>query len=112
MTRQPPYLTGSLAIAAPSFRTPSETFIRAHVRTLAPGGTILLCDDGRGAETLNGPVLAHLDPYPAPRSFTERVANGLRFRWHHRIDPALRGGAERRVRAFLDAKQRARKMWR
>jgi len=93
----------TLAIAAPSFNAPSETFIRAHARTLAPGATILLCDDGTDAEVFNAPVLTALDPYPSPRSLAERVNNGLRFRWHHRVDPALRGVSEQRVRAFLDA---------
>lgn len=91
----------TLAIAAPSFSAPSETFIRAHVRTLAPGATVLVCDDGDGAEAFQCPVLSDLEPFPPPHAFLERVTNGLRFRWRHRIDPALDGAAEQRVRAFL-----------
>lgn len=96
-------MKASLAIAAPSFRGSSETFIRAHVRTVAPGTTVLLCEDGHDSERLGCPVLSHLAAYPRPRSLLERVGNGLRFRWRYRIDPALRGRAEKRVRAFLDA---------
>jgi glycosyltransferase involved in cell wall biosynthesis len=97
VTREPP-----LAIAAPAFDVPSETFVRDHVRLLAPGATVLLCEDGRGAEALGCPVLAHLEPFPAPRSWPERVAAGLRFRWRRDVDPALTGAAERRIRAFFE----------
>ncbi len=34
-----------LAIAAPSFNQPSETFIRDHVRTIAPSETVLICHE-------------------------------------------------------------------
>ena len=47
-----------LALAASSFDKPSETFIRDHARTIAPGETILLCQDGTGADQLGSPVLS------------------------------------------------------
>ena len=92
-----------LAVAAPSFHQPSETFVRAHARSLAPGRTVLICEDEWQAERLGCPVLSRLDPYPAPRTLGERVANSLRFRWRQHVDAALGGSAERRVRAFLEA---------
>lgn len=90
-----------LAIAANSFNQPSETFIRAHVEMIAPGHTILLCRSGEGSEGLGCPVLSELSATLPPRNFGERFENSLRFRWHHYIDPALRGADARRVRCFL-----------
>lgn len=90
-----------LALAAPSFNQPSETFIRAHMATIAPGKTILLCEDERGTEALGCPVLSRLERYPRPRNLPERIINGIRFRWRHRVDPALGGQAEQRVRDYL-----------
>ena len=45
----------TLCIAAPSFNQLSETFIRDHVRFIAPGSTILLCQDGSNVEELGCP---------------------------------------------------------
>ncbi|MEM1344317.1 MAG: glycosyltransferase [Pseudomonadota bacterium] len=39
-----------LAIAAPSFDQPSETFIAGHVRGIAPGQTVLICQRGGAPE--------------------------------------------------------------
>jgi len=91
-----------LAIAAPSFNQPSETFIRAHVRHIAPGETILICENERGAETLGCPVLSRLDPEPAPRNLGERAMRAVRTRLRGRLGPTLTGRAEQRVRAFLE----------
>lgn len=90
-----------LAIAAPSFDVPSETFIRAHIRTIAPDSTVLICNADNGASAFGYPVLSHLEPFPPPQNLVERTANSLRFRWRDRLDPALDGPAEQRVRAFL-----------
>src|SRR5690606_4286810 len=38
-----------LAIVSPSFNQVSETFVADHVRTLAPGRTVLVCQNGTGA---------------------------------------------------------------
>lgn len=90
----------TIAIAAPSFQVPSETFIRAHVRTILPGATVLLCDDGGGVEAFGCPTLAGLEPQSTPGSVVARLADGLQG-LRRRFDPALGGAAERRVRAFL-----------
>lgn len=91
-----------LAIAAPSFHQPSETFLRTHVATIAPDRTVLLCEDGTGAESFGRPVLSDLDPYPSPYNFQERVWNAVRYRWRKWIDQSISGAGERRARAFFN----------
>lgn len=91
----------TLCIAATSFSQPSETFVRAHAVTIRPAETVLLCRDGRGSESLGYPVLSNVDPYPEPRNLSERLFNALRFRWHARVDRALCGVSEMRVREFF-----------
>jgi colanic acid/amylovoran biosynthesis glycosyltransferase len=90
-----------LAIGAPSFCIPSETFIRDHVRNIAPGETILICDDDRGAERFGCPVLSHIDARSTPRTRLERVANAVRRRWRTYVDPGLGAADRRRVRSFF-----------
>src|SRR5680860_1071338 len=90
-----------LAIAANSFDKPSETFIRAHVRHIAPERTVVLCWQDRGAAALGCPVLSDMRGFARARSPVERVSNALRFRWWRYVDPTLRGAGEARVRAFL-----------
>lgn len=62
-----------LAIVSPSFNQVSETFVADHARTLAPGRTVLVCEDSRGAETFGVPVLSHLQPAPGGLSRAERL---------------------------------------
>ena len=38
-----------LAIVSPGFKQVSETFVADHVRTLAPGRTVLVCQNDTGA---------------------------------------------------------------
>lgn len=90
-----------LAIAAPSFDRPSETFIRNHVRTIAPGKTVLIAQDGTGAEHLDCPMLANIDPWSPPRSISERAANAVRENWRTYFGPTLRHLDLRKVVAFL-----------
>lgn len=90
-----------LALAAPSFNRSSETFIRAHARTILPYDTVLLCEDGTEAEHLGMPVLSEIDVYPTPYSLAERLHNSLRFRWSVHAERSLRGSEERRIRSFL-----------
>ena len=90
-----------LAIAANNFDQPSETFIREHVRNIAPGRTVLLCQDDGGATEFGCPVLSDVQALAKPRGAIERIANGLRYRWWRYFDPALRGSNEARVRTFL-----------
>ncbi len=71
-----------LAIAAPGFSQPSETFVVHHVRTLAPSGTVLVCYDGVGAERFGHPVLSLLRPAYLPPGQIGRL--------RARLGPALR----------------------
>jgi len=79
----------TLAIAAPSFNWPSETFIHDHVRVIAPGETVLLCDDGRGTERFDCPVLLNMNPSKPPTRFGESIVNRIEDRWRAYIDPAF-----------------------
>lgn len=92
----------TLVIAASSFSRPSETFIRAHVWTVLPGRTVLVCEDGQGSETLGLPVLSNIDPYPQPRGALERLGRAARFQWGLRIGRALRGENRRRLQEFFE----------
>lgn len=53
-----------LAIIAPGFNAVSETFIADHARVLAPGATVLVCQNSTGAEAYGAPVLSHIAPRP------------------------------------------------
>ena len=90
-----------LAIAAPSFDIPSETFIRNHVRTIAPGATVLLCEKGPGAEQFDCPVLSPISGWRPPRTLRERAINACQQRWLRYVDPGLFRDARCRVLAFL-----------
>ncbi len=83
-----------LAILAPSFNQVSETFIADHARKLAPGRTVLVCQDSRGAEAYGLPVLSHLQSEPAGK---------LAARLRRRFGPPLAAGDARRLAAFLEA---------
>lgn len=50
-----------LAIASRSFSQPSETFIRSHVRHIAPNDTALICSDESGYAFDGHPVLTGVD---------------------------------------------------
>lgn len=75
----------TLALVAPSFDAVSETFIADHVRALAPGATVLVCRESRGAERHGLPVLSHVAPEPvafgALDDVLKRGLQGLRRRF-------------------------------
>lgn len=91
----------TLAIAAHNFSEPSETFIHDHVRLIAPGETILLCEDGRGAERFNCPVLSDMS---SVRSGTpwERALHRILNHWQSYVDPGLQRAGRDRVARFLE----------
>jgi glycosyltransferase involved in cell wall biosynthesis len=89
------------AIVADRFDLPSETFIRAHVRHIAPGRRVLLCGVDDGARDLGCPVLCDIRSRPPPRGPLEQAFDAMRLRWWRHVDPALAGADEARVRAFL-----------
>ncbi len=90
-----------LAIAAPSFNAPSETFIRNHVQQIAPGRTVLLCNDPSGAQHFGCPVLSPIDPWSLPQTLVERVVNAVRYRWRSYVRPGLTASDRKRVAAYL-----------
>ncbi|WP_417241150.1 MULTISPECIES: glycosyltransferase [Pseudomonadota] len=94
-------VSSRLAIAAPSFTIPSETFVRAHIATILPEKTVLICEDGTVSENFGMPVLSEIDAYPMPRNKIERLHRAIRFYWGVYVERALRGGEERRIRSFL-----------
>ena len=87
-----------LAIVAPSFNQVSETFIADHVCELAPGATVLVCQDGRDAGRFGLPVLADLDSELAAGRH-QRLAALIRRRAGH--GPALARPDRDRLAAFL-----------
>jgi glycosyltransferase involved in cell wall biosynthesis len=91
----------TLAIVANSLNAPSETFIRAHVRDIAPGQTVVLCQDGTGAENLDVPILSDIRGAPTPRHFGDRIRQLQNQIFRPFLDPSLRGAQERTVREFL-----------
>ena len=94
-----------LAIAAPSFDKPSETFIRDHVRTLAPGRTVLLAAKQGGTcliKDLEGlPILDELNARKPFRSFCEHVVNAFRRHWRAYWDSGLAPEKRLQVVSFL-----------
>ena len=91
-----------LALAAPSFDAYPETFIRNHVRTIAPGQTVLLCEDDSRAEQFGCPVLSPIRTRRVSRTLGQRIVNGMRYRWHAYVDPGLDADDRRRFLEFLD----------
>jgi glycosyltransferase involved in cell wall biosynthesis len=74
-----------LAIACATFDFPSETFIRAHVRAIAPRATVLLCNNRDHAAGLGCPALAI--PFDVKAAGDgHRIAEFLR---HYRVDVML-----------------------
>ena len=89
-----------LAIVAPSFNQVSETFVADHVRELAPGATVLICQDGRDAERFGLPVLADLDSESASGRRNRLAA---RIRRRAGFGPILARRDRERLAAFLRA---------
>jgi glycosyltransferase involved in cell wall biosynthesis len=92
-----------LAIVAPSFNQVSETFIADHVRTLAPGRTVLVCNDGRGAEVYGCPVLSHVQPPFADFGGLNAWVHYVLRRYRRRFGPALALDDRMRLVAFFRA---------
>ena len=90
-----------LAIVAPSFSRASETFIAHHARALAPGRTVLVCNDSKGTSAYGCPVLSHVEPvfpvFGAWDSAAKRVLIGMR----HRLNRGLAFDDRMRVMDFF-----------
>ena len=94
-----------LAIVNPTFNQVSETFVADHARALAPGRTVLVCQDGRGAERFGHPVLADVSSdVRGPLEFGRlRATLGPRIRRRFGYGPALAAADRARLAAFLRA---------
>jgi colanic acid/amylovoran biosynthesis glycosyltransferase len=92
---------GRLAILSPTFGELSQTFIDEHVRTLAPGRTVLVSTDGRGTERFGCPVLSHVQPAFTAWGRLDGLAKDLLFRARRRFGPALAFDDRMRLAAFL-----------
>ena len=90
-----------LAITAPRFDSSSETFIRDHVRLLAPGDTILLCGAAQGTPELACPTLAGLEQWDQSFSLGLDPARLLRHLRRRLADPGVPAPDRDRAVAFL-----------
>lgn len=91
----------TLCIATFRFGQVSETFISDHVRSIAPGNTVLICCDDHGAEQFGCPVLAPIDLWQLPTSLRERIGNACHVRWRRYVSPGLFARDRGRASAFL-----------
>ncbi|MEY8096900.1 glycosyltransferase [Falsihalocynthiibacter sp. S25ZX9] len=101
MTRFQPHET--LAIVAPSFNQPSETFIRNHVRTIAPESTVLICENAEKADEQGLPVLGGIGNLAATDTFAGFLQRAFRWRWRKYVDARLQGQDKKRIISFLQA---------
>ena len=92
-----------LALVAPSFNLLSETFIADHARRLAPGRSVLVCQDSRGSEAYGYPVLSHLAPEPVAYGPRDARLKDAAFRLRRRWGPALGYDDRQRLAGFLKA---------
>ena len=90
-----------IAIVNPSFNQVSETFVADHVCTLAPGRTVLVCQDGVGAERFGQPVLScvNSDTILSGDRLRDTILPGIRRRFGH--GPALAFEDRKRLAAFF-----------
>lgn len=93
----------TLALIAPSFSVVSETFVADHVRTLAPGRTVLVCNDSTGAEIYGCPVLSHVDPRYTGHSPLDRWIKSAYQRLRRRFGPPLTLTDRMRLMEFFQA---------
>ncbi len=91
-----------LAIAAPSFDGASGTFIRDHVRLLAPGRTALLCKRGKPPTDFVGEVLHDYKRF-RPDNRLAQPLGVLRRAFGRLRGPGLQGPERACVERFLRA---------
>ncbi|MER9419179.1 glycosyltransferase [Mesorhizobium sp. M0306] len=92
-----------IAVISQFFNTPSETFIRDHVRGLAPGRTVLICQNPDGADQFGYPVLSGI-PRPSRLSgLPSRIAIPARQCWLAYVREGICRSDEDRVVEFFRA---------
>lgn len=91
-----------ILIAAPKFDAPSETFIRDHIRSIAPGETALLCLSEGGAKGFDLPLLDGLRPgWRSSEPTYHRMRNELRNRLRDLLGGGLPHSGRRRALNFI-----------
>ena len=92
-----------IAVFRNSSTSPSETFIRDHVRYLAPDRTVLVCQEPDGADQFGYPVLSGV-PRPSPLSrLPSRIATVARLGWLAYVREGMSRSDEDRVVKFFKA---------
>ncbi|TIL65965.1 glycosyltransferase [Mesorhizobium sp.] len=92
-----------IAIISQFLNTPSETFIRDHVRYLAPGMTVLICQKPDGADQFNYPVLSGVPQPPRLARLPGRIAIPVRQFWLAYVREGICKSDEDRVVEFFKA---------
>lgn len=92
------------ALAASSFSRPSETFIRDHAHTIAPGRTVLLCHEPSPASMQSFPFLDGVDmgAWPDETNALTKAYRSARRYWRRYGSPFLSVQDSDRVAAFLN----------
>ena len=100
-----------LAIASIQFNAPSETFLRAHVKMIAPGETIVLCPNEAAVEGADVPTLASFEEWKwnLVGLLGWRIGNAVRRRFGNVVEsyvrdmfePGISTDDRERVRNFL-----------
>ncbi|AZO63897.1 MULTISPECIES: glycosyltransferase [unclassified Mesorhizobium] len=92
-----------IAVISQFFNTPSETFIRDHVRHLAPGRTVLICQEPDGADQFGYPVLSGVPRLSPLSRLHSRIVNVARLGWLAYVREGMSRSDEDRVVEFLKA---------
>jgi colanic acid/amylovoran biosynthesis glycosyltransferase len=92
-----------LAIASWSFDVSSETFIRNHVRMIAPGETVILCQNEPRVSDLDVPTLLLCRRWweRQPRILGWRLGNAVAAGLHDWVGLRLGAKDRHRIRAFF-----------
>ncbi|CAH2396615.1 glycosyltransferase [Mesorhizobium ventifaucium] len=92
-----------IAVVSQFFNIPSETFIRDHIRYLAPGNTVLICQKSDGSDQFSCPVLSGI---PGPSRFSwlpSPIANRAYLFWLAYVREGICRSDEDRVVEFFKA---------
>lgn len=91
-----------IAIAAPTFDAPSETFIRDHVQAIAPDETALICFKEGLPGDFGGPSISGLRRgWKSAGPIHRRFMDGLINSWSARFRPGLSRPNQERLKRFL-----------
>ncbi|MER8689023.1 MULTISPECIES: glycosyltransferase [unclassified Mesorhizobium] len=92
-----------IAVVSQFFNTPSETFIRDHVRYLSPGKTVLICQNPDGADQFGYPVLSGIPGPPPFGRLPSRIASRAHLAWLTYVREGICRSDEDRVVEFFKA---------